>query len=82
MARVYTLTTTVVVKYEKTKGGGSNTQEQRYPVCVGSIDTSWDDVESVLEYPDGDRDLVVRWKDGRQTTIKGRFVVGCTEYSE
>jgi hypothetical protein len=80
MAKVYTLTRSVAIKYEKTRGGGRNTQEQQYPVCVGSIDTSWDDVETVLEYPDGG--LVVRWKDGRKTTINGRFIVGCTEYSE
>ena len=80
MAKVWTLSETVVVKYEKTRGGGSNTQEQRFPVLVSSIDTSWEDVEDVLENQGGD--LVVQWKDGRRTAVSGRFVVGCTEYSE
>lgn len=80
MAKVWTLTRSVAVKYEKTRGGGTNTQEQQYPVCVGSIDSSWEEVETVLERPDGG--LVVRWKDGRQTTIWGQCVVGCTEYSK
>lgn len=80
MAKVWTLTKSVVVKYEQTRGGGSNTQEQRYPISVGSIDTSWEDVEDVLENHSGD--LVVQWKDGRRTAVSGRFVVGCTEYGE